>query len=291
MLKLFADTDCDIDLEMAKDLGYSLISMPYTMEGEEVYPYETFQKFDGHSFYEKLRKGSMPKTSGLSPEKYVSYFEPVFKAGDDILYAHFSSTMSSTFNAMNIALESLKEKYPERKFYSLDTKSITGLALVILMEISRLWKEGKSAEEIIEIANRDLIPHYSLSAFASNLDFFRRSGRLTGMSALMGTLAGVKPILAIDDEGHLKPIAKKVGFKNAINSLVQDMKTIGDDVANHQVIIVHSDVPTWVEQLKVLIKHAFPTVEPLVVYINPTAGVHAGPDCLGVVYHSKARQK
>lgn len=291
MLKLFADTDCDMDLRLARELGYSLISMPYTMDGKEIFPYEDFESFEAHDFYQRLREGTMPKTSGLSPEKYVSYFEPVLKAGDDILYVHFTSAMSSTFNAMNIAVQSLKEKYPERTIYALDTKAITSLALAILIEVSKLAKQGKSAEEIIAIAEKDIIPHFAISAFASNLDFFKRSGRLTGMSAFVGKLAGVKPILAMDDEGRLKPIGKKIGFKNAMQALVNDIDTLGDHIEEHPFIIVHSDVPSWVEELKGMILEKHPNLNIQVVYINPTAGVHCGPDCLGVIFHATRRQK
>ena len=114
-LTLFADTDCDIRPEVAEEYGYRLISMPYTIDGKEVFPYETEKTFNPHAFYDRLRNGDIPKTAGLSPEKYISYFEPELQKGNDILYVHFSSKLSGTFNAMARQLqETLEEVENER---------------------------------------------------------------------------------------------------------------------------------------------------------------------------------
>ena len=84
MYTLFTDTDCDITPEIAERYGYKLISMPYTIEGEQVFPYVSFKEFDYKEFYNRLRKGVIPTTSALSPVEYINYFEPEFKAGRDI---------------------------------------------------------------------------------------------------------------------------------------------------------------------------------------------------------------
>ena len=149
MLVLFTDTDTDITLKQAKEYGYHLISMPYSVDGKEVYPYEDFEEFDAHGFYESLRGGVLPKTSGISIENYRNYFEPHFENGDDILYVHFSRAMTATFNAMDVAVKELLEKYPERKFYTIDTKAITILSLNIVLEVGQMYKDGKTVEEIL----------------------------------------------------------------------------------------------------------------------------------------------
>ena len=135
MLVLFTDTDTDLTPEKAKEFGYHLISMPYSIDGKTTYPYEDFEHFDAHAFYDSLRSGILPKTSGISAERYKQYFEPHFKNGDDILYVHFSAAMTATFEAMNIAVKELLQEYPERKFYTIDTKAITILSLNIVEEI------------------------------------------------------------------------------------------------------------------------------------------------------------
>lgn len=288
---LFADSDCDISPQIAEKYGYKIISMPYTLNGEEVFPYESFKEFDDHAFYEILRKGTIPKTSALSPRKYVEYFEPELKKGNDIFYAHFSEKLSSTFNAMNIAIEELKEKYPERKIYLLDTRAITALALVILIEISKLfYEEKKSIEEIIEIAENDLLKHYAFYAFADGLEFFKHSGRLSGPVATMGTILNMKPIISISDDGKMDAISKAIGRFGALDKIMNYIVKLGDDISSHPIFICHSDCPNLVKRMEDLLKDKFgKELNITVVPINPTAGVHAGPSCLGVVFHSKSR--
>ena len=117
MIILFTDTDTDMTPSVAKELGYNLISMPYSINEKEIYPYVDFNEFDYKSFYNLLRSGVLPKTSAISPVTYINYFEPFLKEGHDILYVHFSAAMSGTFSALHIAEEELKEKYPDRKIY------------------------------------------------------------------------------------------------------------------------------------------------------------------------------
>ncbi len=288
-LTLFADSDCDITPEIAEKYGYRLISMPYTMDGKEIFPYETEKTFDPHAFYERLRHGTIPKTAGLSPEKYISYFEPELQKGNDILYIHFSSKLSGTFNAMHLAIEMLKEKYPERTIHTFDTKAITSLALVILIEVGKLYQQGKSLDELLTALD-DLVHHYAFFAFADDLKFFKASGRLTGLSATLGTLISVKPIISIDEEGKMGAIGKVLGRFQALKKIMDYMVRLGDDVANHPIIIVHSDTPELVEKISKMIHEKFgENLDLSVAVVNPTAGIHAGPDCLGVAFHSKGR--
>ena len=140
MFQLFTDTDTDITPEVANKYGYKLISMPYEMpDGTTVYPYEDFENFNYTEFYNKLRNGALPTTFAISPEKYIEYFEPCLKEGKDILYVHFSAAMSGTFNAMKLAIKELKEKYPNRTVYTIDTKAITILSYNIVKEIGELY--------------------------------------------------------------------------------------------------------------------------------------------------------
>ena len=120
MLTFFSDTDCDITPKECAAYNIKLISMPYTVGEQVIYPYIDFDEFDSHKFYDMLRAGTMPTTSAMSEEAYTQYFEPEFAAGNDILYVHFSSGTSNTFTIMHQALEKLKAKYPVRKFYEVD---------------------------------------------------------------------------------------------------------------------------------------------------------------------------
>ena len=151
MLKLFTDTDTDITPAVAAEYGYSLISMPYSVDAKTVYPYVDFNEFEAHKFYDMLRNGVLPTTSAISKERYIEYFEPEFAAGNDILYVHFSRAMTVTFNAMDEAVAELKAKYPERGFHEIDTKGITTISYTIVREVGDLLKAGKSLEEVLRI--------------------------------------------------------------------------------------------------------------------------------------------
>lgn len=160
MLTIFTDTDTDINPAVADEYGFKLISMPYCIDGKSIYPYVDFKEYDSHAFYDMLRGGVLPTTSAISEDEYIKYFEPEFAAGNDILYIHFSAAMTMTFGVMDQALAKLKEKYPERKFYGIDTKGITIVSYLIVRELGDRLKEGYSLERILKWAE-DEVGHYA----------------------------------------------------------------------------------------------------------------------------------
>ena len=289
MLVLFTDTDCDVTPSLAEELGYKLISMPYEIQGKSTRPYVDFDKFDPHPFYEQLRKGILPNTYALNPFNYREYFEPIFKNGDDILYVHFSSAMSGTFNAMRIAIDELKEEYPDRNLYEIDTRGITILSLNIVYEVSRLYKEGKSLEEILHWAKEE-VDHFTVYFFAEDLNFFKHSGRVSGLAAFFGTLIGIRPIMFMDADGKMKTCGKEHGRKNACRHLVNIMKELGDNIKDYHIIIGNTDFKEGVDALVDVLKQEFgEDIKYDVVDINPTIGSHCGPNALGLCFHSTRR--
>ena len=287
MIKLFTDTDTDITKEEAKHYGYSLISMPYIIGNEEIKPYVDFEEFDYHAFYDQFRKGVMPTTCALSPYDYINYFEPVFASGDDILYVHFSKAMSGTFNAMNLAYEELKEKYPDRKLYTIDTKGITILSYNIVKEIGELYLQGKTVEEIIEWSNKE-IDHFATYFFADNLKFFGRSGRISNFSSIMGNIIGIKPIIYMDDKGTMTNIGKERGRNSATNKLIQYFDELNVDPYDHRIIIGHTDALDLAKKFGDLLQEKYNNKLNIeYVVVNPTAGSHCGPDTVGICFYAK----
>ena len=284
---LFADTDMDMTLKIAKEYGYAgLISMPYTLEDKEVWPYQDFQTFNAHEFYEKLRHGATPTTSGLSPYTYEQYFEPYFKQGKDIMYVHFSETMSGTFSAMQIALEELHEKYPARKFYSIDTKAISIGGLAIAREIGQLYQQGKSAEEIISWA-QDNVEKFATYFFATNLSFFRRSGRVKALTAIFGNLLGIKPVINMGSDGVMKSIDKAVGTRGVVAKIMSYVEKLQDNIAGYQILIAHADCMQTAKLVEEQLTQKFgKNLNIRYVDVNPTAGAHCGPDAVGVCFHA-----
>lgn len=289
MYTLFTDTDTDITPEIAKKYGYKLISMPYTIEGQEVYPYVDFDKFDYHAFYNRLRKGVIPTTSALSPVNYIDYFEPEFKKGLDVLYVHFSAAMSGTFNALRLALEELKEKYPERTVHLLDTKGITLGSYNICLSIGEMYKAGKSIEEIKSWAEEE-VDKFAVYFYADDLKFFGKSGRVSGFAAFMGNIIGLKPIIFMDSDGVMKTKAKCRGRTQSLTKLLDYVDELQEDMRNYRVIIAHADCEDIAFELADMFKKRFgDDINIEYDVVNPTAGSHCGPNTIGISFHAKHR--
>ncbi len=289
MLVFFTDTDCDITPEIAKEYGFNLISMPYLVNEVETKPYEDFDEFDSKTFYDSLRHGVLPKTCAISPAKYIEYFEPHFKEGNDILYVHFSQAMSGTFNSMHIALEELAEKYPDRKFYTIDTKAITALSYLIIKEIGTLYKEGKSIEELLAWA-KDNVNKYAIYFYADDLKFFKLSGRVSGFSATMGNILGIHPIIHISQEGIMTNVAKSKGRIATLNKILKMVDEIQENITQYPIVIAHTDAKELADKLAEMVKEKYgQQVKIDFVIVNPTAGAHCGPDCVGIAFHAKHR--
>lgn len=288
MLVIFTDTDTDLTPQKAKEFGYHMISMPYSIDSETTYPYEDFEEFDAHAFYDKLRAGALPNTSAISEQHYKDYFEPYFAQGDDILYVHFSRAMTATFENMDKAVAELKEKYPERKFYTVDTKGITIGSLNIVEEIGDLYQQGKTAEEILEWAETE-VDKFAVYFFADDLKFFKHSGRVSGLAGTMGTLLGIRPIIYMSEEGKMVSVGKEKGKAKAVARLVSYVEQLGDEIEKHRVILAHTDAPDLVEELRAQLVAKFGELNFELVDVNPTAGSHCGPNTVGVSFHAKRR--
>ena len=289
MLTIFTDTDTDITLQEANELGIKLISMPYIIDDLEIKPYEDFNEFDYHTFYDTLRKGVLPKTCAVNTEVYRRYFEPELKQGNDILYIHFSRSMSGSFNAMDLTISELKEEYPDRTIYTIDTKGITILSCIIVKDIMDLFKNGKSLEEVLEWS-KDNVDHYATYFFVDTLKFFAKSGRVSNFAGFMGNLIGIKPIIYMDDNGTMTNIAKTKGKQKAIMMLVDYFEKLAIVPTNHRVIIGHTDsIDNAVQLGNILQKKYENKLNIEYVVVNPTAGSHCGPDTVGIAFYAKSK--
>ena len=285
MLKLYTDTDTDICPSLAAEYGYKLISMPYSIEAKTTYPYVDFDTFDAHAFYDKLRGGVLPTTSAISKEQYMNYFIKDFIEGNEILYVHFSRAMTNTFDAMDQAIAELKEKYPKARFEEIDTKGITTISYAIVREVGDLVKAGKSLDEVLDWAKTE-VDKFAMYFFADDLKFFRRSGRVSGLAATMGTLIGVRPLIHMSQEGKMVSVGTAKGRNNAMLYLLNKVGELGDDIASHRICIGHTDAPEIARQLGAMITEKYGHQNIVYVDVNPTAGSHCGPNGVGVCFHA-----
>ena len=290
MLKLFFDTDCDITPEIAKKYNAGLISMPYIVEDEIIFPYRDWEKYDAKAFFDGiLRKGILPTTAALSEEEYRQYFEPEFEKGNDILYIHFSRVMSASFANCDACVAKLLAKYPGRKFDMIDTKGITLGSYALCKMMGDLYLEGKSVEEIKKWAEVN-VDKQGFYFFADNLKFFAKSGRVKGFAAFMGGIIGVKPIICIKEDGKMNSIDKAIGRKKALEKILQYVIDLEENIKDHPVVIAHGDSMYLVDEFMAMLKgHFGEDLKVEVIDINPTAGSHCGPDVLGITFHAKHR--
>lgn len=289
MLTRFTDTDVDICPEVAAEYGYKLISMPYSVDGRTTYPFVDYDKYDYHRFYDTLRAGALPTTSALGEDAYYNYFEPEFAAGNDILYVHFSRAMTVSFDVMDKVVAQLRNEYPERKFYAIDTKGITIVSYLIVRELGDRLNAGMTAEEAVEWARTE-VDHYAQYFFADDLKFFRRSGRVGGLAATMGGLIGLRPVIHMSQEGKMESIGTVKGRLQVMEKLVSYVEELGDDIKGHRFIVGHTDALDLAGQLADMLRARFGDdlgIE--FVCTNPTAGSHCGPDGVGVAFHAKHR--
>ena len=289
MFTLFFDTDCEITPTIAKKYNARLISMPYSIDGEETFPYIDFETYDAHAFNDMMRKGVLPSTSAISVEEYRRYFEPELEKGNDILYVHFSRSMSATFGNIDEVKKELLEKYPERRIELVDTKFITLGSYAICTQIGDLYNQGKSLDEIIEWAKTGIYKQ-GFYFFADNLKFFARSGRVSGFTAFMGGMIGIKPIIYIGDDGKMTTIDRAVGRKKVLEKLLQYVIDAEENIKSYPVYIAHGDAQYLVDEFVPMLKKQFgEDLHIEVLDINPTIASHCGPDCLGVTFHAKHR--
>ncbi len=288
MLKIYTDTDTDFYPALAAEYGYKLISMPYSIDAKTTYPYVDFKEFDAHAFYDTLRGGVLPTTSAISKDQYKNYFIRDFAAGNEILYVHFSRAMTNTFDAMDQAIADLKKQFPAARFEEIDTKGITTISYAIVREVGDMVKAGKTLDEILDWAKVE-VDKFAMYFFADDLKFFRRSGRVSGLAATMGTLIGVRPLIHMSQAGKMESIGTVKGRPNAIKALVDKVAELGEDIEKHRICIGHTDAPEIAREVGRQIEERFGKQNIVYVDVNPTAGSHCGPNGVGVCFHAKNR--
>lgn len=256
--------------------------MPYTICGQQHYDDLGKDTYNAQDFFNLIRQGNMPITSGLNAEEYKSYFEPYFAKGEDILYVSFSSKMSSTFNYMDLAVKELREKYPNAKFTRYDTKGISMVAGLPCYYAGKMHKEGKSNEEIIEFL--DIFTKKMSCVFSPNdLNHLKRGGRLSGVQAALGTLLQVKPILKMVD-GSLVNTSKVNGRKKALAVIIEETIQNVREIDKYPIVILNADCPEDAEKIEKALKNAYPEVEIWSLDVGPVIGTHCGPDTIATVF-------
>lgn len=289
MSVLFIDTNCELNYKTAKELGLTnVIRMPYTICDTE-YFYDLGESYNAKEFFNLVRAGNVPITSGLNSENYKEYFEPFFAAGEDILYISFSSKLSGTFEYLDTAISELQEKYPNARYRRFDTKGISLAAGIPVYVAAKMHNEGKTNDEIVEFLN-DFVYRVNAVFSPNDLFYLKRGGRISGAAATFGTILQFKPIIRLTDEGSLVNTAKMQGRNKAISHLADDVIKNVQDLDKYPIVILNADCPDDAEKIEKRIRKELPDAEIWNYDVGPVIGTHCGPDTIACVYVGEKRR-
>lgn len=280
---IMTDTTADLPEDYIKAHDLAVISLPYTIEGKT---YTRENSLPEKEFYAMMRNGSLPTTSQANPQELATFFTNLIEStGKDILYIAFSSGLSGTYNSARIAVEEVSETHPEAKVIVVDSLcASTGEGLLVHKAVT-LKDAGKSLEETAAWVEENKL-HVVHNFTVDDLYHLYRGGRVSKTAAFLGTLASIKPILHVDNEGHLIPLSKTRGRKKSITALADSMeKQIGSwRDKNDIVIISHGDCVEDANALAELLKERLGIHNFMINYIGPTIGAHSGPGTLALYY-------
>ena len=216
------DSSCDFDQALADSLGVTVVPLSVQI-GPRRFRNAPGEAMDSHSFYQLLSQGELAQTSAPNVEEFKAVWRPILQSGRDLLYLGFSSGLSGTYHNAAIAAEDLREEFPEARIITVDTLCASlGQGMLVDLTVQEK-RQGKTLDEAAAFAekNRLYLCHWFTVGDLSQL---RRGGRLSAGKAIVGNLLNIKPVLHVDDEGHLVPMASAKGRKKSIEALVSHME-------------------------------------------------------------------
>ena len=283
-------TDATADMSDTMTFGWptvEIIPMEVTV-GDDTYTYGDGGTLAIDSFYAKQRAGQFASTSQINPMTYREAFEPYLKQGIDIVYLCFSSGLSNTIQAAQMCIQELQEEYPDRQIICLDTLCASVGEGLLVREALRKQAEGYSFDALCIwiMTNRLHICHwFTVDTFAH----LRHGGRVSAVSATMGTALQIKPLLHVDNDGTLKATEKPRGSIRAMQSQIAKMQTGWMPELGKTVVIGHGDSPDSARILKELVVSHFPDADVHIANIGPVIGAHSGPGTLVLSYWGSNR--
>jgi len=286
--KIVVDSTTDLPPHLAEDWGLTVIPLLVTLGGVDYFNYLDHRELPLKDFYQALREGQTGSTTQVTSFRYMEAWEPILQEGKDVLYIGLSSALSKSYEQSLLAVETLKEKYPERKVISIDSKSASlGQGMVAYYAV-KCWSEGKNLEETAAYLEK-LIAHFQIWIMADDLHHLRRGGRVSPAAAFVGTMLGVKPILTFYADGRIVPVHKVRGRAKALEYFVEQMRVQKVDAKEQVIGIAHSDMPELAEELKEMICAACQPAECIIADIGPVIGAHTGPGTIGMMFLGSAR--
>ena len=278
---IVTDSSADLADGMVKELGVEVLPLSFTVQGKTYHNYPDDREMDPKVFYKMLRDGEMATTSAVNVAEYTATLEPLLQAGKDVLVLAFSSGLSTTYQSSVIAVNELSEQYPDRKIYTVDTLCASLGQGLLVWHAVREQRRGQSIEAV-----RDWVEENKLRLChwftVDDLHFLKRGGRISAATAVVGTMLSIKPVLHVDDEGHLISMGKARGRGASLTALVDHMEQTATDVDT--VFISHGDCLADAEKVAADVRNRFGTKDVVINNVGPVIGAHSGPGTLALFF-------
>ena len=280
---LITDSSADLSQEMVQELGVTVLPLSFTIQGKTYRNYPDNREMDLPLFYDMLRAGELATTSAVNVAEYTQAVEPILQEKKDVLILAFSSGLSSTYQASVLAAGELREKYPDRKIYTVDTLCASlGQGLLVYLAAQE-QRKGKSIEEVRDWAEETKL-HLCHQFTVDDLHFLKRGGRISATTAVVGSMLQIKPVLHVDNEGRLINIGKARGRQASLKALVDKMEKTVTEEGRKTVFISHGDCRKDAVTVADMVRERFGTQDIRINFVGPVIGAHSGPGTLALFY-------
>ena len=284
---ILTESSCDLSPELAAQADVEVLPLSFTIDGKNYPHYPDARAYPIADFYQRMREGAVAVTAAANVVELTEAMEAHLKEGQDVLFLCFSSGLSSTRDACAMAAEDLRERYPDRKIYTVDTLAATGGQGLLVLLAGRKRKAGASIEEVRDFAEETKL-HVGHWFTVDDLVYLKRGGRVSSAAAVVGTMLNIKPVLHVDNEGHLIPMEKVRGRKAAIQALFRHMQETA--LPNQETVLInHADCLPEAQALAEQIQAAFHPKEVLIADLGPIIGAHTGPGLVTLFFLAEHR--
>lgn len=284
---IMTDNMADLPEDYIREHELEVLSLSYILDGET---YDRDHPLEVGEFYNRMRGGSMPTTSQVNPEQAKEAFTSCLEKGKDVLYIAFSSGLSGTYNSGRIAAEEIQEEgaFPERKLIVLDSLSASLGEGLLVHKAVQMKEAGKSIDETADWVEANKL-HLCHNFTVDDLFHLHRGGRVSKATAILGTMINIKPILHVDNEGHLIAIGKVRGRKKSLSALVDRMGEQIQGFENPEVFISHGDCIEDARYVEKLVRERFGVEKFVINHVGPTIGAHSGPGTIALFFMGNPR--
>ena len=286
--QIITDSTGDLTPELIQSLGVTVIPMEFTVDGKSYRNYPDGHEMSAKSFYDLLRAGKTSTTAQINANEFTQWAEPILQAGEDILYIAFSSGLSGTCQSAFLAKQELSEKYPQRKIYVVDSLCASMGEGLLVYYAAKLQQAEKSIDEVYQWLQENKL-HLCHWFTVDDLNHLKRGGRVSSAAALFGTMLGIKPVLYVDDAGHLIPVSKIRGRRQSLDALVAHMEETVANPEDQVIFISHGDCLQDAQYVAEKIRSKWNVKDIILNEIGPVIGTHSGPGTVALFFLGSKR--